>query len=120
MRLTVEEVESVAQAVELGVLLCSEEPLKDTLLVAQSVGESEGLALRVPLLVLLPHWLSDATALALNVGEREAELQAVSERVPEELAQWVADKEDVGVGMEARGEGESVRVEDAVTESEPL
>jgi hypothetical protein len=40
--------------------------------------------------------------------------------VPEVLAQWEADKEDVGVGMEARGEGESVRVEDVVTEIEPL
>jgi hypothetical protein len=99
--LTVEEVESVAQAVELGVLLCSEEPLKDTLLVAQSVGESEGLALRVPLLVLLPHWLPEALALALGPEEVEAEMQAVPERVPEVLAQWEADKEDVGVGMEA-------------------
>ncbi len=101
MWLTVEEVESVAQAVELGVLLCSEEPLKDTLLVAQSVGESEGLALRVPLLVLLPHWLPEALALALGPEEVEAEMQAVPERVPEVLAQWEADKEDVGVGMEA-------------------
>lgn len=94
VRERVEELESVAQAEGLGLALEAEVLLRVPLLLMHSVGEGEGLVLREP----LPELLAP----------------------PEALAQCVADKEEVGVGMEARGEGERVRLVDMVGETEAL